>query len=649
MLTINHLSIQRSGQYLLENVDLTINPGSRIAIVGANGCGKSTLFSLIMGQLTADSGNVRMPGGTRIAHMAQETPALDCSALDFVLDGDKELRRIQAALQQAEADGDGMAVAHYHQALDAIDGYTAEVRARQLLEGLGFRRTQQEQPVASFSGGWRIRLNLAQALMCPSDLMLLDEPTNHLDLDALVWLENWLLRYSGTLLFISHDRDFIDHLATHIVHFEHRCLQLYTGNYSQFEVARASRLAQQQAMHEKQQTRIAEIQNYVRKFGAKATKARQAQSRLKELARMELIAPAHVDSPFKFSLPCSDKMSSPLLVLDNATLGYGQKPVVDKVNLTLLPGMRIGVLGANGEGKSTLVKTLAGELNLLSGDRTGGEHLKIGYFAQHQLEALDVTATPLQMLQKQRPSASEQEIRNFLGGFGFPGDQATGDVRNFSGGERARLALALIAWNRPNLLLLDEPTNHLDLEMRHALNIALQEYPGTVIVVSHDRHLLRALADQFVWVHAGKVEPYDGSLEDYEAELTRLLKLKAIAEKESERLAGQNGDDINGEAEAGKDVESAEDKKARKREEAERRQKLSPLKKQIGQLEQKMESLHETLAKVEDRLSDNDLYQDQNKDQLKQALADQQTVKQELSDVEEQWLALNEELESLSS
>ncbi|WP_020409958.1 ATP-binding cassette domain-containing protein [Hahella ganghwensis] len=652
MLNINHLSIQRSGQYLLENVDLTLNPGSRVAIVGANGCGKSTMFSLIMGQLTADTGEIQMPGGTRIAHMAQETPALDCSALDFVLDGDKELRRIQKALAQAEADEDGMAVARYHQALDSIDGYTADVRARQLLEGLGFRRSQQDKPVGSFSGGWRIRLNLAQALMCPSDLMLLDEPTNHLDLDALVWLENWLLRYTGTLLFISHDRDFIDHLATNIVHFENRKLQLYTGNYSQFEVARASRLAQQQAMHEKQQTRIAEIQNFVRKFGAKATKARQAQSRLKELSRMELIAPAHVDSPFKFSLPCSDKMSSPLLVLDNAVMGYGQTPVLNRVNMTLLPGMRIGILGANGEGKSTLVKTLAGQLQLMGGDRTGGEHLRVGYFAQHQLEALDVTATPMQMLQKQRAAASEQEIRNFLGGFGFPGDQATGDVRNFSGGERARLALALIAWNKPNLLLLDEPTNHLDLEMRHALNIALQEYPGTVIVVSHDRHLLRALADQFVWVHAGKVEPYDGSLEDYEAELTRLLKLKVQAEKESERqsngLSAGTGIDNDCEDDSGKEVESAEEKRARKREEAERRQKLSPLKKQIGQLEKKMESLQNRLAQVEETLSDNELYLDHKKDELKQALAEQQSAKQELADVEEHWLALNEELESLS-
>ncbi len=638
MLNLNQLSIQRSGQYLLENVDLKLNPGSRIAVVGANGCGKSTLFSLIMGELTPDSGEIQMPGGTRIAHMAQETPALDCSALDFVLDGDHELRRVQKALAQAEAEGDGMAVAHFHHALDAIDGYTAEVRAQQLLEGLGFRRAAQERPVASFSGGWRIRLNLAQALMCPSDLMLLDEPTNHLDLDALVWLENWLLRYTGTLLFISHDRDFIDHLATHIVHFERHRLQQYTGNYSQFEVARASRLAQQQAMHEKQQVRIAEIQNFVRRFGAKATKARQAQSRLKELSRLELIAPAHVDSPFHFMIPCSEKMSSPLLVLDNVSLGYQQEVVLQQVNQTLLPGMRIGILGANGEGKSTLVKALAGELPLISGQRTGGEHLKVGYFAQHQLEALDVTLTPLQMLQKSRPVATEQEIRNYLGGFGFPGDQGTGDVRKFSGGERARLALALIAWNKPNLLLLDEPTNHLDLEMRHALNVALQDYPGTVIVVSHDRHLLRALADQFVWVHGGRVEPYEGSLEDYETELTRLLKLKVQEQKNAEAAA-----------ESGEEIESAEARRARKREEAERRQKLSPLKKQIQKLEQQMDKLHQVQAALESRLADNSLYEESNKDRLKQALAEQQQTQVQLASIEEEWVELNEELEELTS
>ncbi|WP_431687627.1 ATP-binding cassette domain-containing protein [Hahella sp. NBU794] len=635
MLSLNQLSIQRSGQYLLENATVTVTARSRVAIVGPNGCGKSTLFSLILGEIGSDSGDISFPGGTRISHMAQETPALDCSALDFVLDGDKRLRQLQAELALAEQADDGVATARLHHELDLIDGYSAEVRARRLLEGLGFPTHWHSRTVGEFSGGWRIRLNLAQALMCPSELLLLDEPTNHLDLDALVWLENWLLRYQGTLLFISHDRDFIDHLATHVLHYDQRSLVLYAGGYSQFEEARAMRLAQQQALYVKQQTRIAEIQSFVRRFGAKATKAKQAQSRLKELERMELIAAAHVDSPFSFSLPCSDKISSPLLVVDDGGLGYGAEPVLQHVNLTLLPGARLGVLGANGEGKSTLIKTLAGQLPLISGRRTGGEHLRIGYFAQHQLEALDPGATPMQHLQKVRPQASEQEIRNFLGGFGFPGEQAAGDIKNFSGGERARLALALIAWNKPNLLLLDEPTNHLDLDMRHALNMALQEYPGAVIVVSHDRHLLRAMADQFVWVHGGRMEPYNGSLEDYEKEL--LSRLRA-----NQPEAAKSDDSADAEMQ-----ESAEDRKRRKRDEAEKRQRLSPLRKKIATLEAEIEKLQGKLQEIEAQLGEGDLYEDQNKEQLKAHLESQRVNRQRLTEAEEIWLELNEELEGL--
>ena len=634
MLTINNLSIQRSGQFLLEQANATLVPKSRVAIVGANGCGKSTFFSLLLGELSADSGDIKLPGGTRIAHMAQETPAIDKPALDYVLDGDHELRKIQQQLADAEAAGDGMQVANLHQAIDNIDGYSAEVRARQLMEGLGFKQNQHQNPVTSFSGGWRIRLNLAQALMCPSDLLLLDEPTNHLDLDALVWLENWLLNYQGTLIFISHDREFIDHLATHVLHFEQKQLNLYTGQYGQFEQARAMRLAQQQQLFEKQQTRVAEIHDFVRRFGAKATKAKQAQSRLKELERMEAIAPAYVDSAFKFSIPCSDKLSSPLLVLEQAKLGYETKTVLGKVSLTILPGLRLGILGANGEGKSTLIKSLAGELQLLSGQRTGGEHLKVGYFAQHQLEELDTSLTPLQMLQKDRPQASEQEIRNYLGGFGFPGDDAVADVTLFSGGERARLALAIVAWNKPNLLLLDEPTNHLDLDMRHALNMALQEYPGAVIVVSHDRHLLRSMADQFIWAHGGEVEPYDGSLEDYE---TLLLKRLKQSQADLDSLT-KNPDSK---------VESAEAKRLRKKAEAEKRQKLSPLKKKVSKLEKEMEKLQATLKEVENSLADTQLYEDTKKDELKKVLSDQQQLKQALSETEENWLLAQEELDEL--
>jgi len=638
MLSLSELSIQRSGKYLLEAVDLVLAPASRVAVVGANGCGKSTLFSLLLGELSADAGDFKLPGGTRIGHMAQETPALACSALDYVLDGDRDFRRIQQQIAAAEREDDGMLTAKWHQAFDDIGGYSAELRAAQLLEGLGFRNALHSQAVADFSGGWRVRLNLAQALMCPSDLLLLDEPTNHLDLDALVWLENWLLRYEGTLVFISHDRDFIDHLATHVLHFERKTLQLYTGNYSQFEVARAARMAQQQQLYLKQQHRISEIESFVRRFGSKATKAKQAQSRLKELSRLQEIAPAHVDSPFSFTIPCHDKLSSPLLVLNEVDLGYDDKTVLSQVALTLLPGIRLGILGANGQGKSTLVKALAGELAVKRGKRIVGEHLRVGYFAQHQLENLDVSLTPLQMLQQEDAQATEQEIRNFLGGFGFPGNQVLADPSHFSGGERARLALALIAWNKPNLLLLDEPTNHLDLDMRHALNMALQHYPGAVIVVSHDRHLLRVLADQFVWIHDGCLETYEGSLDEYETEL--LKRLKALA---------ANSTVANDDEASNPNQQDAEQRRQRKRTAAAKRQLASPLKKQLNQLEKALEKLQLQQADLAERLADNSLYEEEQKDCLKQLLLDDQKVKAAIEATEAEWLDCMENLEGLDT
>jgi ATP-binding cassette subfamily F protein 3 len=484
--------------------------------------------------------------------------------------------------------------------------------------------------VTDFSGGWRIRLNLAQALMCPSDILLLDEPTNHLDLDAVVWLENWLKRYPGTLLLISHDRDFIDGLATHVMHFESKQLLLYTGNYSQFEIQRASRLAQQAAAFDKQQQRIAEIHGFVSRFGAKATKARQAQSRLKELERMELIAPAHIDSPFHFSIPCSDKMSEPLLVLKDAALGYGDTVVLGKVNLNLSPGSRLGLLGANGQGKSTLVKTLAGEIPPLSGQRTFGEHLKVGYFSQHQLEALDERATALEQLQAKDRLAAEQVLRNFLGGFGFGAALCDKPVAQFSGGERARLALALIAWQKPNLLLLDEPTNHLDLDMRHALNVALQAYPGALILVSHDRHLMRALADDFIWVHQGKAEPYEKSLDDYERDLGQAIRDLQVDTSD----AG---------------LRKTDERKQRKRDEAALRQQLSPLKKKVQQAEKRLEQLALQLRGVEELLASAAIYEADQKDRLKKTLADRQVLQAEVQTVEDNWLGLHEELESLQA
>ncbi|MEC9085323.1 MAG: ATP-binding cassette domain-containing protein, partial [Pseudomonadota bacterium] len=467
------------------------------AIVGANGAGKSSLFQLLLGQLAPEQGSVGLPGGCRIAHMAQEVAASSRSARDFVLDGDTELRRMERALAEAEAGGDDHAIARLHGELDIHEAWSAPRRAETLLRGLGFADSDAERPVSAFSGGWRIRLNLAQALMRPSDLLLLDEPTNHLDLDACLWLENWLRKYPGTLLFISHDRDFMDRVATHLVHFDQKQLVLYTGNYSAFERQRAERLAQQQASFERQQARIAEIQRFVDRFKAKATKARQAQSRVKALERMEKIAPAHVDSPFSFEFPVADKVSNPLLSIRHGVAGHGDVPILKNINVTLLPGTRVGLLGPNGAGKSTFMDALRGTGTLLSGERTCGEHLAIGYFAQHQLESLDLDASPFLHLQRLAPTASEQKVRDFLGGFDFHGDEALAPIRSFSGGEKARVALAVIAWQKPNLLLLDEPTNHLDLEMRQALTMALQNFDGAIVVVSHDRHLLRNTVDEF--------------------------------------------------------------------------------------------------------------------------------------------------------
>ena len=629
---------------MLENVNLTVQPGQRVAIVGANGAGKSSLFKLLLGQLAAEQGGASLPGGCRIAHMAQEVEASARSARDFILDGDFELRRLERELAEAEARGDDHAIAHAHGELDLHEAWSAPRRAEALLRGLGFADSDAERPVSAFSGGWRIRLNLAQALMRPSDLLLLDEPTNHLDLDACLWLENWLRRYSGTLLFISHDRDFMDRVATHLVHFDQKKLVLYTGNYSAFEVQRSERLAQQQAGFERQQARIAEIQRFIDRFKAKATKAKQAQSRVKALERMERIAPAHVDSPFGFDFPMADKVSNPLLSIRHGVAGHGDTAILRNINVTLLPGSRIGLLGPNGAGKSTFMDALRGTGTLLSGERTCGEHLAIGYFAQHQLESLDLDASPFLHLQRLAPRASEQQVRNFLGGFDFHGDEALSPIRSFSGGEKARVALAIIAWQKPNLLLLDEPTNHLDLEMRQALTMALQNFDGAIVVVSHDRHLLRNTVDQFWLVSDGAVQEYDGDLEDYERWLAERRKdddeppKREVVEQAAENKVA-----------TGATALTADERKARKRQEAELRQKLSPWRKKQGNLEARMEQLQQELAGVEQQLSDPAIYDDSAKVKLKELLAQQTGLKRELDDVEAEWLEVSETVENLEA
>ena len=630
MIRLENLSLHRGAQQLLETANLNIHSGWKLALVGANGVGKSSLFKLFLGELQADAGEVNLPERKQIAHMAQEVSSSNHSALEYVLDGDLRLREVQQQLVVAQA-AHSPEVGALHAELEAIDGYRAESRAHQLLDGLGFKNGDAQRPVSAFSGGWRIRLNLAQALMSRSDLLLLDEPTNHLDLDATLWLEGWLRNYPGTLILISHDRSFIDAVASHVVHMYQRQLTLYKGNYSAYEKMRAERLAQQQSAYTKQQERIAHIESFVRRFKAKASKAKQAQSRIKELERMEMISAAHIDSPFSFRFDSSDKISSPLLSLYKADLGYPNAAILQQIKISLVPGQRIGLLGRNGAGKSTLVKSLVGDLALISGTRQCGEHLSIGYFAQHQLEALDLGASAILHLQRLDPRASESSLRSFLGSFGFTGDDALEPITRFSGGEKARLALALIAWQKPNLLLLDEPTNHLDLEVRHALTLALQEFEGAIILVSHDRHLLANSVDQFLLVADGKVEEFDGDLDDYH-----------------HWLASQRQDQKTAPVSDGKSV-SAADRKEQKRLEAERRAQLRPLKNQINTLEKQIDQCSSKLKQIETSLADPDLYTDKRKVELKERLTVQASLTSELNKAENLWMEKLDELETLEA
>jgi ATP-binding cassette subfamily F protein 3 len=630
MIRIQNLTLQRGPQRLLEDAELTLHAGQKAGLIGANGAGKSTLFALLRGELTPDGGSCDLPADWRVAHMRQEIETLERVAVDYVLDGDFLLRRVQRDLQAAEAAQDGTTLARLHAELDSADGYTADARARKLLAGLGFSNEQMDRPVGDFSGGWRMRLNLAQALMCPSDLLLLDEPTNHLDLDAILWLEDWLKGYPGTLVLISHDRDFLDAVVDHIAHIEQCKLTVYRGGYSAFERARAERLAQQQQAYEKQQAQRAHMEKYIARFKAQATKARQAQSRIKALERMEELSAAHVDSPFDFVFRESQKISSPLLDLSEARLGYGETTILEKVKLQLTPGARIGLLGPNGAGKSTLIKNLSGELQPLSGRLVRGENLVVGYFAQHQLDSLDSKASPLLHLQRLAPAEREQTLRDFLGGFDFRGPRTDEPVLNFSGGEKARLALALIAWERPNLLLLDEPTNHLDLEMRLALTMALQEFSGAVLVVSHDRHLLKSTTDDFLLVADGKVESFDGDLEDYARWLAEYRQRNAAVS-----TAVGNVDKT--------------DKKAQRQAAAALRQQLAPHKRQADKLEQELGTLHVQLATIEARLGDSDVYEAARKDELRDLLARQAALKVREGELEEAWMEALELLESMQA
>ena len=630
MIEIKNLTLQRGLKVLLDQAALSLTPGRRVGLIGKNGSGKSSLFALLKGEITADKGDVSIPKHWKTAAVAQETPALDISALDYVLQGDGELQLFQTALHEAEAKNDGMKQAEYHAKLEEIDAYSAPARAAKLLSGLGFSQEEHGRPVKSFSGGWRMRLNLAQALMCRADLLLLDEPTNHLDLETVLWLENHLSGQSCTQIIISHDRDFLNATTTQTVELSDQKLTLYGGNYDFYQAERARRLAQQQAAYLKQQTQIKHLQSFIDRFKAKATKAVQAQSRMKALDKLERIAPAHFDSGFSFEFDSPAHLPNPLLQLDKADLGYGGEPVLHGIDLSLESGARYGLLGVNGSGKSTFIKTLAGELNVLSGRIVRSDKLNIGYFAQHQLDTLRPDQSPLWHIQKLSPDVREQEIRNFLGSFNFVGDAALQKTEPFSGGEKARLALAMIVWQKPNLLLLDEPTNHLDLDMRHALTLALQSFQGALIVVSHDRSLLEATTDSFLLIEQGRLKTFDGDLEDYRRY----------------RLAQENA------AAAPAASSQSQNRKDAKRVEAQIRQEKArlgkPLQQKISQAEKEIAALSEIQTACEAFLAQEDAYSDANKTKLQQTLAQLAETKVKLEKQEENWLAWQEELEQIN-
>ena len=630
MIIATDLSLARGAKYLIKSSSFTIHPNHKVGLVGANGCGKSSLFASLLGALPADLGNLSMPTSWKIATVKQETPALEQSALDYVMDGDVEFRQLEAKLAQARADDNGTLEATIINQIDTVNGYSLPARAGELLHGLGFLQEQLVNPVKSFSGGWRMRLNLAQALISRADLLLLDEPTNHLDLDAVIWLQRWLKRFTGTLVLISHDRDFLDDVIGQILHIEHQTAKLYSGNYSAFERQRAEHLAQQDAQYQKQQKEVAHLTSFVDRFRAKASKAKQAQSRLKRLQKLPDLAPAHVDSQFTFSFEQPDTLPYPLLSLAESQCGYSDEAIIlEDVGMTLVPGSRIGLLGRNGAGKSTLIKSLAGDLTLLKGERYCAQDLRVGYFSQHQLEQLHLPSSAIEHITRAKPDLTELQARSFLGRFGFSGDQALDKVGTMSGGEKARLVLALIVLEKPQLLLLDEPTNHLDLEMRQALVLALQDFDGAIILIAHDRYLLESCVDEFYIVANGRVTDFDGDIDDYQQWLN---------------------DDKKQSVKANKVVSEPQvDKKQQRKEQAELRKKASPLRKQADKFEKLVQQNQDELTTVEAQLADSDIYQTEHKVKLTDLLKRQASLKQNLETNEMQWLDLEEQIEEIMS
>jgi ATP-binding cassette, subfamily F, member 3 len=643
MVTLTDITLRRGPRVLLRGLTLTVHSGWRLGVVGRNGTGKSSLFALLLGELTPDEGAIGMPRGVSVAWVAQETPATAQSALDYVLDGDTELREIERALARAEAKGDAAGIARAHEWVGEICASPPPPPPPPMLFGLGFSSDAQQRPVADFSGGWRMRLNLARALMQRSDLLLLDEPTNHLDLDAVLWLERTLADYRGTLLVISHDRDFLDATTTHTLHLSNGEARLYTGNYSSFETQRAAQLATQAAAYDAQQRRIAHLQSFVDRFRAKASKARQAQARLKMIERMPKLAPVHADAGFDFEFRTPQRLPDPLLRLDEAQAGYGGCPVLRDVDLSLSPGQRVGLLGANGAGKSTLIKVLSGELELLAGEAQRSAHLAVGYFAQHQIDALDLARSPLEHLVGLDSKLGEQAARNFLGGFAFSGDRVFEPVKQFSGGERARVALALLVYREPNLLLLDEPTNHLDLDMRYALELALQSFDGAVVTVSHDRHLIRATCDELWLVDGGRVAPFDGTLEDY----ARWLASRQDSARGGTAASMSPSQAARVDAHGGTArVRNAAADRDRRREAAERRTREKPLRDTLRRLEAEMARHRRRLGEIEHMLTDPSLYSAGEAERLATLTKEQAELKRRIEAAESAWLEAAEALEA---
>jgi len=635
MISLKNVTLMRGRQTLLKDANLAIHKGQRMGIIGRNGCGKTSLFRALSGDISFEQGELLLPSGLRLSAMSQETPGVESAAIDFVLDAHKEYRKLEKQLLVAEESGNGNDLARIYGELETIGGYEVRNLAEKLLSGLGFNKNEFNRSVQKFSGGWRVRLNLAAALICPSELLMLDEPTNHLDLEASVWLEQWLRHYSGTLLLISHDRNFLDSTINHVISFENERLNIYTGNYSGYEKLRAEKMALEKSLFEKQKRRREEIEQFVRRFRVKASKAKQAQSRLKELAKMEEIAPAHIDSPFKFNFPSSSSLPDHLLHIEKLSIGF-EESLVDEINLVVTSGSRIGLLGFNGSGKSTFLKVLAGQVEKLSGEIIRSKKLRVGYYAQHQVDALQTDLTPLSLIVKTSKisglerEVTEQTMKNFLGGFDFHGERVNETVNNFSGGEKARLALALIVWSRPNLLLMDEPTNHLDIDMCHALEVALQAYEGGLIIVSHDRHLLASTIDEFYSIHAGIFAKYPDSIHDYESWVKKF----------------NGGNNSNLDLPRRSEILKS-DRRATRKSSAAKREMLAPLKAEARLLEIAIQKVENQLEKIKEELLGESLYQVENKAHLSELLQAEGKLNIELKKAETKWLEIQVKLDDV--